>query len=148
MNFSNIYKFSQNNYNTFPQIESILAFMAYFVKQIVILNIGFGFCVFFCIWEHTLNVFWYFVRRRRRRVPSSSSSSVRPSVPSSVPSSSSVLCPSVPSSVPSSSSSVVVVRRRRPSSSVVVCRRPSKYYLQDLLLLYFINSEIYKLINI
>ena len=125
----------------FSRIKKYFGFWGVFVKQIGILNIGFGFVVLNSIWEHTLNVFLTLFLRRRR-VPSSSSSSVRPSVPSS----SSVLCPSVPSSVPSSSSSVVVVRRpssssvvvvvrrRRPSSSVVVVRRrPSKYYLQDSL---------------
>ena len=91
--------------------------MGVFVKQIVILNIVFGFVVFFCIWEHTLNVFLTFVRRRRRRrVPSSSSSSVRPSRrPSRRRRPSSVR----PSRRPSG----------RPSSVVVVVvRRPSKYY--------------------
>ena len=101
------------SFQSFQFFENLLTLLAYFVKQIVILNIGFGFCVLNSIWEHTLNVFLTFFRRRRR-VPSSSSSSVRPSVPSSVP----------------SSSSVVVVRRRRPSSVVVVRRRLSKYYLQ------------------
>ena len=120
-------KFRNNSkpFQTFPKIQSISTFLAYFVKQVVILNIGFGFCVF------VLYMGTYFRRsRRRRRVPSSSSSSsvrpvvspvvrpvvvvrplsvrtvvrrrpssVRPSVPSSVPSSSSILCPSVPSSV-------------------------------------------------
>ena len=44
----------------------------------VTLHLGLGFCVFFCIWEHTLDVVLTFFRRRRRRVPSSSS--VRPFV--------------------------------------------------------------------
>ena len=75
-----------------------------------------------------------------RRVPSSSSSSIRPSVPSSVPSSSSVLCPSVlcpsvhvrpssssvlcpsvPSSVPSSSSVLCPSVHVRPSSLSLLC---------------------------
>ena len=60
------------------QIESILTFGAYFVKQIVILNIRFRFCVFFCIWEHTFNVFLTFFHRRRRR-PLSVRPSRRPS---------------------------------------------------------------------
>ena len=39
----------------FQTFESALAFLMYFLQQIVILNIVSGFCVF--IWEHTLNVF-------------------------------------------------------------------------------------------
>ena len=40
----------------FFDFERILVFLMYFVEPIVILNIVFGFCVFLCIWEHTLNV--------------------------------------------------------------------------------------------
>ena len=100
----------------FKQSKVFLALLAYFVKQVVILNIGFGFCVFNSIWEHTLNVFLTFFRsrrrRRRRRVPSSSSCPVVVVV----------LCPSVR---PVVRPVVVVVRplpvRPRPSSSSVLC---------------------------
>ena len=90
--FSTIFIFPQQKSKVFWHL------LAYLVKQIDILNIGFGFCVFQCIWEHILNVFLTLFRRRRR-VPSSRPVvvvrplSVRPSVLSSVPSSS-VLCPS------------------------------------------------------
>ena len=40
------------DFRKIKQIESILAFVGVFVKQIVILNIGYGFCVFNSIWEH------------------------------------------------------------------------------------------------
>ena len=40
------------------QFECILACLVYFVQSIVILNIGFGVCVFDCIWEHGLNFFF------------------------------------------------------------------------------------------
>ena len=36
----------------FQNLEYILACLVYFVQIIVILNIGFGFCVLDCIWEH------------------------------------------------------------------------------------------------
>ena len=95
----------------FSRFRKYFGFLGVFVKQLVIFNIGFGFCVLNSIWEYTLNVVLTFVRRRRRRRPLS----VRPSRrrPSSVR----------PSRRPSRrrrrpSSSVVVVRRRRPSSSV------------------------------
>ena len=51
----------------FQKIESILELLAYFVKQIVILNIGFGFCVFFCIWEHTLKILFDICRPPNRK---------------------------------------------------------------------------------
>ena len=40
----------------FKNIESILAFVGYFVEEIVILNIGFGFVVLKSIWEHCLKI--------------------------------------------------------------------------------------------
>ena len=46
-----------NSLLTFQNFESNLALLVYFVKQIVISNIVFGFCVFYSIWEHRLNVF-------------------------------------------------------------------------------------------
>ena len=36
----------------------MLCFFGYFVKRIVILNIGFGFVVLNSIWEHGLNI-WF-----------------------------------------------------------------------------------------
>ena len=42
---------------TFQNSERILVSLVYFVKQIVILNIVFGFCVFNSLWEPRLNVF-------------------------------------------------------------------------------------------
>ena len=44
-----------NSRFTFQHFESILSHLLYFVKQVVILNIGFGFCAFDSIWEHRLN---------------------------------------------------------------------------------------------
>ena len=93
--------------NIFEKLKNIVAFMVYFILYTVILNIGLGIVVFFCIQEHTLNAFSKFVRRlsssvvvRRRRRPS-------------------------PSAVVRRASSVVVVRRRPSLSSVVRRRRPS-----------------------
>ena len=42
----------------FQNVESILAFGVFFVKEIVVLNIGFGFCVFNSILEHRLKIFF------------------------------------------------------------------------------------------
>ena len=91
------------------------------------MSIGFGFCVFFCVWEHTLNVFSTFVRRRRPL-------SVRPSRrPSRRPTRRPSRRPSRRRR-PSSARRVVrpVVVRRRPLSSVVVRRRRPSKYLQDV----------------
>ena len=41
----------------FQLFDSIFGIVAMFVIQNVILNIGFGFCVFNSIWEHRLNYF-------------------------------------------------------------------------------------------
>ena len=40
--------------------------MGVFVKQIVILNIGFGFCIFNSIWEHGLKIFFDPQNRKNR----------------------------------------------------------------------------------
>ena len=48
----------RNVSNLFPKIESILALLAYFVKVIIILNIGFGFVVLNSICEHGLKVYF------------------------------------------------------------------------------------------
>ena len=37
------------NYRNIYVFECVLAFWVYFALEIVILSIGFGFCVFFCI---------------------------------------------------------------------------------------------------
>ena len=64
-----IYRYNKSKiccFRFFPQqIESILVFLVCFVQSIVILNIGFGFFVFFCIWEHTLKIFYDIFRPQK-----------------------------------------------------------------------------------
>ena len=43
-------------FEKFEMFECILALLACFVQLIVILNIGFGFVVVDCIWEHGLHI--------------------------------------------------------------------------------------------
>ena len=60
--------------NYFQNFECILALLVYFVQWIVILNTGFGLCVFDCIWEHSLkklNVLRFFENKKLQKCPRS-----------------------------------------------------------------------------
>ena len=43
---------------TFPKYRKYFGIFGVFVKQIVILIIGFGFCVFNSIWKHRIKIFF------------------------------------------------------------------------------------------
>ena len=45
-------------FEKFPNNRKYFGIVGVFVKEIIILNIGFGFCVFNSIWEHRLKIFF------------------------------------------------------------------------------------------
>ena len=51
------YKIKFKNNRFFPNVRNYFGIVGVFVKEIVTLNIGFGFCVFNSIWEHKLKIF-------------------------------------------------------------------------------------------
>ena len=65
--FFYLFRFVLKMFEQMCLFASVLMFLVCFVQFIVILNIRFGFCVFFCIWEDLLMIFPTFCLCRKTK---------------------------------------------------------------------------------